>query len=72
MFAQFWYLPAQPTASRFMIEQMIFMLFVTLQAAAYSGSPVKKFTVRGRSIGLAISYNTSVMLFGRWRRPVSR
>jgi MFS family permease len=64
VFPLFWYLLAEPTASRLMIVQVIGMLFVTLQGAAHPGMLVKIFTVQGRSTGVAISYNTSVMLFG--------
>jgi MHS family proline/betaine transporter-like MFS transporter len=64
VFPLFWYLLADPTASRLMIVQVIGMLFVTLQGAAHPGMLVRIFTVQGRSTGVAISYNTSVMLFG--------
>ncbi|MGB8416722.1 MFS transporter [Paraburkholderia sp.] len=64
VFPLFWYLLAAPTATRLMVVQMIGMLFLTLQGAAHPGMLVKIFTVQGRSTGVAISYNTAVMLFG--------
>ena len=64
VFPLFWFLLAEPTASRLMIVQLIGMLFVTLQGAAHPGMLVRIFSVQGRSTGVAISYNTSVMLFG--------
>jgi MFS transporter, MHS family, proline/betaine transporter len=64
VFPLFWYLLASPTETRLMEVQLIGMLFVTLQGAAHPGMLVKIFTVQGRSTGVAISYNTAVMLFG--------
>ncbi|MFM0212189.1 MFS transporter [Paraburkholderia sediminicola] len=64
VFPLFWYLLASPTEGRLMVVQLIGMLFVTLQGAAHPGMLVKIFTVQGRSTGVAISYNTAVMLFG--------
>jgi hypothetical protein len=64
VFPLFWYLLAEPTASRLMIVQLIGMLFVTRQGAAHPGMLVKIFTVQGRSTGVAFSDNSSVMLFG--------
>jgi MFS transporter, MHS family, proline/betaine transporter len=64
VFPLFWYLLAQPTVHRLMVVQVIGMLFLTLQGAAHPGMLVKIFTVQGRSTGVAISYNTAVMLFG--------
>lgn len=64
VFPLFWYLLAQPTADRLMVVQVIGMLFLTLQGAAHPGMLVQIFTVQGRSTGVAISYNTAVMLFG--------
>ncbi|MFL9945124.1 MFS transporter [Paraburkholderia agricolaris] len=64
VFPLFWYLLASPTETRLMVVQLIGMLFVTLQGAAHPGMLVQIFTVQGRSTGVAISYNTAVMLFG--------
>ncbi|MGH8780878.1 MFS transporter [Paraburkholderia sp.] len=64
VFPLFWYLLAAPTATRLMVVHLIGMLFLTLQGAAHPGMLVKIFTVQGRSTGVAISYNTAVMLFG--------
>ncbi|WP_317985425.1 MFS transporter [Burkholderia pseudomallei] len=64
VFPLFWYLLAAPTATRLMVVQLVGMLFLTLQGAAHPGMLVKIFTVQGRSTGVAISYNTAVMLFG--------
>lgn len=64
VFPLFWYLLAAPTATRLMMVQLVGMLFLTLQGAAHPGMLVKIFTVQGRSTGVAISYNTAVMLFG--------
>jgi FlaA1/EpsC-like NDP-sugar epimerase len=55
---------AAPTETRLLEVQLIGMLFVTLQGAAHPGMLVRIFTVQGRSTGVAISYNTAVMLFG--------
>jgi MFS transporter, MHS family, proline/betaine transporter len=64
VFPLFWYLLKDPTETRLLVVQLIGMLFVTLQGAAHPGMLVKIFTVQGRSTGVAISYNTAVMLFG--------
>ncbi|MEW6344152.1 MAG: MFS transporter [Pseudomonadota bacterium] len=64
VFPLFWYLLAAPTETRLLEVQLIGMLFVTLQGAAHPGMLVRIFTVQGRSTGVAISYNTAVMLFG--------
>jgi MHS family proline/betaine transporter-like MFS transporter len=64
VFPLFWYLLASPTETRLMVVQLIGMLFVTLQGAAHPGMLVQIFTVQGRSTGVAIAYNTAVMLFG--------
>ncbi len=64
MFPLFAYLLAEPTESRLMVVRLVGILFLTLQGAAHPGMLVKIFTVQGRSTGVAISYNTSVMLFG--------
>ncbi|MFM0739650.1 MFS transporter [Paraburkholderia xenovorans] len=64
VFPLFWYLLADPGVTRLMLVQLIGMLFLTLQGAAHPGMLVKIFTVQGRSTGVAMSYNTSVMLFG--------
>lgn len=64
VFPLFWYLLAQPSEHRLMFVQVIGMLFLTLQGAAHPGMLVKIFTVQGRSTGVAIAYNTAVMLFG--------
>ncbi len=64
VFPLFWYLLAQPSENRLMFVQVVGMLFLTLQGAAHPGMLVKIFTVQGRSTGVAIAYNTAVMLFG--------
>ncbi|CAD6519316.1 Proline/betaine transporter [Paraburkholderia hiiakae] len=64
VFPLFWYLLAQPSEYRLMFVQIVGMLFLTLQGAAHPGMLVKIFTVQGRSTGVAIAYNTAVMLFG--------
>lgn len=64
VFPLFSFLLASPTESRLMIVRIVGILFLTLQGAAHPGMLVKIFTVQGRSTGVAISYNTSVMLFG--------
>ena len=64
VFPLFAYLLADPTENRLMIVRVVGILFLTLQGAAHPGMLVKIFTVQGRSTGVAISYNTSVMLFG--------
>jgi MFS transporter, MHS family, proline/betaine transporter len=64
VFPLFSYLLANPTENRLMIVRVVGILFLTLQGAAHPGMLVKIFTVQGRSTGVAISYNTSVMLFG--------
>jgi MFS family permease len=64
VFPLFAYLLAEPTESSLMVVRLIGILFLTLQGAAHPGMLVKIFTVQGRSTGVAISYNTSVMLFG--------
>jgi len=64
VFPLFWYLLAQPTEPRLMFVQIVGMLFLTLQGAAHPGMLVKIFTVQGRSTGVAIAYNTAVMLCG--------
>lgn len=64
VFPLFAYLLAEPTESRLMVVRVVGILFLTLQGAAHPGMLVKIFTVQGRSTGVAISYNTSVMLFG--------
>ncbi|WP_028217380.1 MFS transporter [Paraburkholderia oxyphila] len=64
VFPLFWYLLGEPTEHRLIFVQMVGMLFLTLQGAAHPGMLVKIFTVQGRSTGVAIAYNTAVMLFG--------
>jgi len=64
VFPLFAYLLAEPAESSLMIVRVVGILFLTLQGAAHPGMLVKIFTVQGRSTGVCISYNTSVMLFG--------
>jgi MFS transporter, MHS family, proline/betaine transporter len=64
VFPLFGYLLAEPTASRLMVVQVLGVLFLTLQGAAHPGMLVKIFEAEGRSTGVAISYNTAVLLFG--------
>ncbi|SMG17222.1 MFS transporter [Paraburkholderia susongensis] len=64
VFPLFWFLLAQPSEQRLMFVQIVGTLFLTLQGAAHPGMLVKIFTVQGRSTGVAIAYNTAVMLFG--------
>nr|WKF55930.1 Proline/betaine transporter [Paraburkholderia busanensis] len=64
VFPLFAYLLAEPSERSLMIVRIVGILFLTLQGAAHPGMLVKIFTVQGRSTGVAVSYNTSVMLFG--------
>ncbi|MFK4447373.1 MHS family proline/betaine transporter-like MFS transporter [Caballeronia udeis] len=64
VFPLFWFLLAEPTTRRLMMVQAVGELFLALQGAAHPGMLVQIFTVQGRSVGVAIAYNTAVTLFG--------
>ncbi len=64
IFPLFIYLLAEPTQTRLLVVQFSGAFFLTLQGAAHPGMLVKIFNPQARSTGVAIAYNTAVMLFG--------
>lgn len=64
IFPLFIYLLTEPTQTRLLVVQFTGVFFLTLQGAAHPGMLVKIFSARARSTGVAIAYNTAVMLFG--------